>query len=50
MAVSGKVSAILSHKKRSTVWSIGPNATVIDAIRLMDERTSAHYLWWTMEH
>ena len=38
MAVSGKVSAILSHKKRSTVWAIGPNATVIDAIRLMDEK------------
>jgi CBS domain-containing protein len=38
MAVSGKVSAILSHKKRSTVWSIGPNATVIEAIRLMDEK------------
>jgi CBS domain-containing protein len=38
MEVSGRVSAILAHKKVSTVWSIGPNATVIDAIRLMDEK------------
>jgi CBS domain-containing protein len=36
--ISGKVSSILAHKKTSTVWSIGPNATVIDAIRLMDEK------------
>src|SRR6516162_3593748 len=36
--ISGKVSSILAHKKASTVWSIGPNATVIDAIRLMDEK------------
>ena len=36
--ISGKVSAILAHKKASTVWSIGPNAMVIDAIRLMDEK------------
>ena len=36
--ISGKVSGILAHKKASTVWSIGPNATVIDAIRLMDEK------------
>jgi CBS domain-containing protein len=36
--ISGKVSGILAGKKISTVWSIGPNATVIDAIRLMDEK------------
>jgi CBS domain-containing protein len=36
--ISGKVSGILAHKKASTVWSIGPNAMVIDAIRLMDEK------------
>ena len=33
-----KVSGILARKKNTTVWSIGPNAMVIDAIRLMDER------------
>jgi CBS domain-containing protein len=38
MEVSGRVSAILAHKKAASVWSIGPNATVIDAIRLMDEK------------
>src|ERR1700756_1056224 len=38
MEVSGRISAILAHKKVSTVWSIGPNATVIDAIQLMDEK------------
>ena len=38
MEVSGRVSAILAHKKASSVWSIGPNATVIEAIRLMDEK------------
>jgi CBS domain-containing protein len=36
--ISGKVSSILARKKVSSVWSIGPNATVIDAIRLMDEK------------
>ena len=36
--ISGKVSGILASKKVSTVWSIGPNATVIDAIRFMDEK------------
>jgi CBS domain-containing protein len=36
--ISGKVSGILARKKVSSVWSIGPNATVIDAIRLMDEK------------
>jgi CBS domain-containing protein len=38
MHVKGRISAILEHKKDSSVWSIGPNATVIDAIRLMDEK------------
>jgi CBS domain-containing protein len=36
--ISGKVSSILAHKKASTVWSIGPNAMVFDAIHLMDEK------------
>ena len=36
--ISGKVSSILAHKKASTVWSIGPNAMVFDAIKLMDEK------------
>jgi len=36
--MSGKVSSILAHKKASTVWSIGPNTMVFDAIRLMDEK------------
>ncbi|MBV8140509.1 MAG: hypothetical protein JOZ60_00500, partial [Verrucomicrobia bacterium] len=38
MKVSGSVSAILAHKKASTVWSIGPNAMVINGIQLMDEK------------
>ena len=38
MEVSGRVSAILAHKKASIVWSIGPNAMVIDAIQLMGEK------------
>ena len=38
MTVSGKVSAILAHKQATTVWSIGPNAMIIDAIQLMDEK------------
>ena len=38
MQVSGKVSGILARKKSSTVWSIGPNAMVFDAIRTMDEK------------
>ena len=33
-----KVSGILARKKNAAVWSIGPNAMVIDAIRLMDEK------------
>src|SRR6476646_6837081 len=36
--ISGKVSSILAHKKASTVWSIGPNEMVFDAIQLMDEK------------
>jgi CBS domain-containing protein len=38
MKVSGTVSAVLAHKKASTVWSIGPNAMVRDAIQLMGEK------------
>jgi CBS domain-containing protein len=38
MEISGKISSILAHKEASTVWSIGPNATVFDAILLMDEK------------
>jgi len=38
MKVSGTVSAVLAHKKASTVWSIGPNAMVRDAIQLMAEK------------
>jgi hypothetical protein len=33
MNVSGNVSAILAHKKISTVWSIGPNVMVSDVVR-----------------
>jgi CBS domain-containing protein len=36
--ISGKVSSILAHKRASTVWTIGPNAMVFDAIQLMDEK------------
>ena len=36
--ISGIVSSILAHKKASAVWSIGPDATVSNAIRLMDEK------------
>ena len=35
---SGIVRSILAHKKASAVWSIGPDAMVFDAIRLMDEK------------
>jgi len=38
MKVSGRVSGILARKKASTVWTIGPSAMVIDAIRFMDEK------------
>ena len=33
-----QVSGILARKKSPTVWSIGPNAMVFDAIRTMDEK------------
>src|ERR1700746_2352757 len=33
-----KVNGILARKKSTTVWSIRPNAMVIAAIRLMDEK------------
>ena len=33
-----KVSGMLALKRTAAVWSIGPNAMVIDAIRLMDEK------------
>lgn len=36
--ISGKVSSILAHKKASAVWSIGSDAMVFNAIRLMDEK------------
>jgi CBS domain-containing protein len=36
--MKSKVSTILAHKKASTIWSIGPNAMVIDAIKLMGEK------------
>jgi CBS domain-containing protein len=36
--VSGKVSSILAHQRVPSVWSIGSNAMVFDAIRLMDEK------------
>ena len=38
MEVRGRASAILERKKISTVWLIGPNAMVFDAIQLMDEK------------
>ena len=36
--MKSKVSTILAHKKASTIWSIGPNAMVSDAIHLMGEK------------
>src|SRR6516162_8787610 len=38
MQIGGRASAILAQKGVSSVWTIDPNATVIDAIRLMDEK------------
>ena len=38
MQIGGRASAILAQKKVSSVWTIDPNATVIAAIRLMDEK------------
>ena len=32
------ISAVLVRKKASTIWSIGPNAMVIDAIQLMGQK------------
>ena len=32
------VSAVLVRKKASTIWSIGPNAMVMDAIELMGQK------------
>jgi CBS domain-containing protein len=32
------ISAVLVRKKASTIWSIGPNAMVIDAIELMGQK------------
>ena len=40
MQIGGKVSAILTRKMVSSVWTIEPNATVITAIRLMDEKNA----------
>ncbi len=36
--ISGEISSILAQKKAAAVWSIGPEATVFDAILLMDEK------------
>lgn len=38
MEVSGRVSAILAQRKDQAVWSIGPMATVFEAIDLMSQR------------
>jgi CBS domain-containing protein len=38
MQIGGRASAILAQKRVSSVWTIDPNATVIAAIRLMDEK------------
>ncbi len=38
MEVAGNVSSILARKKISEVWSVGPEATVFDAIALMAEK------------
>ena len=38
MQIGGRASAILAQKKVSSVWTIDSNATVIAAIRLMDEK------------
>ena len=36
--MKSRVSAILAQRKASTIWSIGPNAMVSDAIQLMGEK------------
>ena len=38
MEVSGKASAILAQRKDPTVWAIGPEATVFEAIELMAQK------------
>ena len=38
MQIGGKASAILAQKRVCSVWTIDSNATVIAAIRLMDEK------------
>jgi CBS domain-containing protein len=38
MQIGGRAGAILAQKRVSSVWTIDPNATVIAAIRLMDEK------------
>jgi len=38
MQIGGRANAILAQKRVSSVWTIDPNATVIAAIRLMDEK------------
>src|SRR4051794_29492861 len=38
MEVSGRVSAILAQKKDQAVWSIGPGATVFEAIESMSQK------------
>src|SRR5690242_12475456 len=38
MQVSGRVSAILSQKEITAVWSIAPAATVFEAIELMAQK------------
>jgi CBS domain-containing protein len=38
MDVTGTVSRILERKGSSSVWSIGPNATVYEAIKLMAQK------------
>ena len=38
MQIGGRASAILAQKRASSIWTIDPNATVIAAIQLMDEK------------
>jgi len=38
MNVTGTIEAILNQKKKGEVWSIGPDATVYDAIAMMADR------------
>jgi hypothetical protein len=38
MQIGGKARAILAQKRASSVWTIDSNASVIDAIGLMDEK------------